>query len=69
MLLTYSMQVMNTNFRPKKCSGQSRYGRYGSYATAIQVHINSDSSGGATLLDSGISVVIGKFKVFTFPIS
>ena len=25
---------MNINLRPKKCSGQSRYGRYGSYATA-----------------------------------
>ena len=24
---------MNINFRPKKCSGQSRNGRYGSYAT------------------------------------
>ena len=24
---------MNINFQPKKCSGQSRYGRYGSYAT------------------------------------
>ena len=23
------------NVRPKKCSGQSRYGRYGSYATAM----------------------------------
>ena len=27
-----SMQVMNINLRPKKCSGQSLYGRYGSYA-------------------------------------
>ena len=26
-------KVVNINFRPKKCSGQSRYGRYGSYAT------------------------------------
>ena len=26
---------MNINLRPKKCSGQSRYGRYGSYATVI----------------------------------
>ena len=26
---------MNINFRPIKCSGQSRYGRYGSYATVI----------------------------------
>ena len=24
---------MNINLRPKKCSGQSRYGRYSSYAT------------------------------------
>ena len=24
---------VNINLRPKKCSGQSRYGRYGSYAT------------------------------------
>ena len=24
---------MNISFWPKKCSGQSRYGRYGSYAT------------------------------------
>ena len=28
-------EVMNINFRPKKCSGQSRYGRYGSYATVL----------------------------------
>ena len=34
--LTYSMQVMNINLRPKKCSSQSRYGRYG--ATAKKVH-------------------------------
>ena len=27
---------MNINLRPKKCSGQSRYGRYGSYATALK---------------------------------
>ena len=27
------MLVMNINLRPKKCSGQSRYGRYSSYAT------------------------------------
>ena len=33
--VSLSMQVMNINLRPKKCSGQSRYGRYGSYATAI----------------------------------
>ena len=26
---------MNINLRPKKCSGQSRYGRYGSYATEM----------------------------------
>ena len=26
-------QYPNINFRPKKCRGQSRYGRYGSYAT------------------------------------
>ena len=32
------MQVMIINLRPKKCSVQSRYGRYGSYATdSIQV--------------------------------
>ena len=29
-------QVMNISLRPKKCSGQSRYGRYGSYATAVK---------------------------------
>ena len=29
------MQVININLQPKKCSGQSRYGRYGSYATEI----------------------------------
>ena len=31
------MQVMNNihNLLPEKCSGQSRYGRYGSYATAL----------------------------------
>ena len=28
---------MNINLRPKKCSGQSRYGRYGSYATGGSV--------------------------------
>ena len=28
---------MNINLRPKKCSGQSRYGRYGSYATEISL--------------------------------
>ena len=26
---------MNINFRPKKCIGQSRYGRYGFYATVF----------------------------------
>ena len=26
---------MNISFWSKKCSGQSRYGRYGSYATAL----------------------------------
>ena len=30
---------MNINFRPKKCSGQSRYGRYGSYATAFSMAV------------------------------
>ena len=29
------MRVMNINLQPKKCSGQSRYSRYGSYATGI----------------------------------
>ena len=29
------MQVININLQPKKCSGQSCYGRYGSYTTEI----------------------------------
>ena len=37
------MQVMNINLRPKKCSGQSRYGRYGSYATVIITPSNADA--------------------------
>ena len=42
--LTYSMQVMNINLRLKKCSGQSRYGRYGSYATATEEASTSQQS-------------------------
>ena len=33
---------MNINFRPKKCSGQSRYGRYGSYATEVLYTVSAD---------------------------
>ena len=35
-LLSYKLlkRVMNINIRAEKCSGQSRYSRYGSYATA-----------------------------------
>ena len=33
-LAIYYSRLLNINFRLKKCSGQSRYGRYGSYATA-----------------------------------
>ena len=29
-------QLININLRPKKCSGQSRYSRYGSHATAVK---------------------------------
>ena len=32
---------MNINLRPKKCSGQSRYGRYGSYATEFYELVTS----------------------------
>ena len=36
-------KVMNINNQPKKCSGQSRYGLYGSYAT---VSSDSELNGG-----------------------
>ena len=42
--LTYSMQVMNINLQPKKCSGQSRYGHYGSYATEVSFSVMSRDS-------------------------
>ena len=32
---------MNINLQPKKCSGQSRYGHYGSYATVMVVNPHS----------------------------
>ena len=32
---------MNINLQPKKCSGESRYSRYGSYATVFPLTILS----------------------------
>ena len=41
---------MNINFWPKKCSGQSRYGRYGSYATGSVVVVDSVYKGEGMLV-------------------
>ena len=45
-----SMQVMNSNLWPKKCSGQSRYGRYGSHATEF-IFATMDGNSRILILD------------------
>ena len=57
---------MNINFWPKKCSGQSRYGRYGSYAT---VHGQIALLVWDTYFHIGMSMLIvnmGKISLFAW---
>ena len=41
LAVNYSAWVVNVNSLAEKCSGQSRYGRYGFYATEISLLLHS----------------------------